>query len=66
MKETQDHLTTKTTDQRYLTGMFRDRDSAENVYNDLIERGYTKDEINLIMSDDTRKGIFRANMQKQK
>jgi len=38
-----------------LTGMFSDRDSTERAYETLSERGYTKDEINLIMSDDTRK-----------
>ncbi len=41
-----------------LTGMFRDRESTENAYNSLHERGYTKDDINLVMSDDTRKKHF--------
>ena len=41
-----------------LTGMFRDRNSTEKAYNLLHERGYTKDEINLIMSDETRKKHF--------
>lgn len=43
---------------KMVTGMFRDRDSAENAYNALEEKGYTKDEINVIMSDDTRKKYF--------
>lgn len=51
----------KTTDRRLLTGMFRDRESSENAYNTLQERGYTKDEINLIMSDDTRKKYFSGD-----
>jgi hypothetical protein len=38
--------------------MFRDRDSAENAYGSLTSRGYTKDDINLLMSDDTRKKHF--------
>lgn len=38
-----------------LTGMFRDRDSTEDAYNSLHERGYTDDEISLVMSDKTRK-----------
>lgn len=38
-----------------LTGMFADRESTENAYNALNERGYSKDDINLMMSDDTRK-----------
>ena len=41
-----------------LTGTFRDRDSAEKAYDSLTSRGYTKDDINVIMSDDTRKRHF--------
>ncbi len=41
-----------------LTGTFRDRESAEKAYNSLVNRGYTKDEINVMMSDDTRKRHF--------
>lgn len=45
-------------DHSMLTGMFRDRESTENAYNTLQERGYTKDDINLVMSDETRKKYF--------
>ncbi|WP_241265033.1 hypothetical protein [Algoriphagus aestuariicola] len=38
--------------------MFRDRQSTENAYNALHERGYTSDEINLVMSNDTRKAHY--------
>lgn len=41
-----------------ITGLFKDRESAERAYNYLHDRGYTKDEINLIMSDETRKRHF--------
>lgn len=41
-----------------LTGMFSDRESTEKAYNNLSERGYTRDEINLLMSDDTRKKYY--------
>lgn len=44
-----------TTRRPMLTGMFADRESTENAYNALHERGYSKDDINLIMSDETRK-----------
>ena len=40
---------------RMVTGLFRDRESAESAYGSLSERGYGKDDVNLIMSDDTRK-----------
>ena len=38
--------------------MFQDRESAERAYTLLHERGYRDDEINLIMSDETRKKHF--------
>lgn len=41
-----------------VTGMFSDRESTENAYRSLHERGYTKDDVNLIMSDETRKRHF--------
>ncbi len=37
-----------------LTGMFRDRESAESAYNSAISRGYSKDDVNLMMTDQTR------------
>ncbi len=44
-----------------LTGLFRDRESSESAYKDLRDRGYSDDEINVIMSDDTRDKYFRDN-----
>jgi hypothetical protein len=49
---------TRTGRSRMVTGMFRDRDSAEAAYRSLNDRGYSKDDVNLIMSDDTRKKHF--------
>lgn len=43
---------------KMLTGMFSDRESTENAYDTLHKRGYTKDDINLVMSDETRKKHF--------
>ncbi len=37
-----------------VTGLFRDRDSAERAYRSVYERGYGRDDVNLVMSDDTR------------
>jgi len=37
-----------------ITGVFHDKDAAERAYNSLIERGYTRDDISILMSDDTR------------
>lgn len=41
-----------------LTGLFSDRESAERAYQGLSERGYTKDDINVVMSDETRRKHF--------
>lgn len=43
---------------RYLTGLFPDRDSAERAYQGAIERGYKSDDINVVMSDETRQRHF--------
>ena len=41
-----------------LTGMFNDRDSAERAYGSLRSRGYTDDDVNVLMSDQTRDSWF--------
>ncbi len=43
---------------RMVTGLFRDRESAERAYGSISERGYGKDDVNLMMSEDTRKKYF--------
>lgn len=43
---------------KMLTGMFRDRESAEKAYNSVTNRGYSKDDVNLLMSDKTRDTHF--------
>jgi hypothetical protein len=59
MENNQEQMTDhQHTNSKLITGMFADRESTENAYNTLHEKGYTKDEINVIMSDDTRKKHF--------
>ncbi len=41
-------------DSGVMTGLFRDRESTERAYSSLRARGYTDDEINVMMSDETR------------
>jgi hypothetical protein len=43
---------------RMLTGMFRDRDSAERAYESLTSRGYSQDDVDLLMSDEARRRHF--------
>lgn len=53
-----DAATRQPEDRKILTGLFNDRESAENAYNSATKRGYTKDDINLLMSDETRNKYF--------
>ncbi len=41
-------------ERRMLSGIFYSREDAENAYKSLKDRGYTKDEINVLMTDKTR------------
>lgn len=43
-----------------VTGLFSDRPSAERAYDSVTARGYDKDDVNLVMSDDTRKRHFTS------
>ncbi|MBC7682585.1 MAG: hypothetical protein H7172_09650 [Ferruginibacter sp.] len=43
---------------RLVTGLFPDRASAEAAYGSATTRGYSKDDVNLVMSDATRTQHF--------
>ncbi|WP_370550238.1 hypothetical protein [Hymenobacter sp. BT559] len=45
------------------SGIFRDRSSAEKAYQSLHERGYHKDDVHLMMSDETRDRHFGDNAE---
>jgi hypothetical protein len=49
---------TMATEPTMVTGLFRDRDSAERAYQSASARGYNTSDINLAMSDETRKRHF--------
>lgn len=44
--------------ERFVSRVFDDRESAETAYRDLEERGYSRDDINVMMSDQTRDTYF--------
>lgn len=44
-----------------LTGLFPDRDSSERAYQVLSSRGYSKDDVNVVMSDNTRKSFEKGS-----
>ncbi len=45
-----------------LTGLFKDRESAEKAYGSLTNRGYNKDDVNLLMTDKTRDTWFDGDV----
>lgn len=47
-------------DRPLMTGLFPDRESAEHGFKALTERGYKDTDVNLAMSDDTRKRHFAS------
>ncbi len=68
VQNTADHAAHAVTGESYdstpstnMSGMFRDRASAERAYQSLSSRGYGKDDVNLLMSDETRKTHFGDN-----
>ena len=44
-----------------MTGLFPDRDSAERAYQGVVDRGYKSGDVNLVMSDETRKRHFSGD-----
>lgn len=57
--------TTSSTKGPLVTGLFRDRESAERAYQSVSDLGYTKDDVNVVMSDETRKRHFSGADAKQ-
>ena len=45
---------------RMVTGLFRDRESAERAYGSVTTRGYSDKDVNLLMSDEARDRHFAA------
>ncbi|WP_370636594.1 hypothetical protein [Spirosoma sp. KNUC1025] len=41
-----------------MTAIFTDRDAAEAAYDSLLSHGFSKDEVNIVMTDETRKQHF--------
>ena len=54
---------TGSSEQGWVTGLFTDRDRAERGYQALTTRGYDAKDINLVMSDDTRKRHFASGAE---
>ena len=46
---------------KMVTGLFRDRESAERAYGSVTGRGYSDKDVNLLMSDETRDKHFTSD-----
>ena len=55
------NTSTSSSESPMVTGLFRDRDSAERAYESVSARGYGRDDVDLIMSDETRKTHFSGD-----
>jgi hypothetical protein len=44
-----------------ITGLFRDKENAEQAYRTLLDRGYKPEEVTVLMSDETRDTHFKDN-----
>jgi hypothetical protein len=51
-------MMTNPDDSRIVTGLFNDRDAAERAYESISSRGYGKDDVNVVMSNETRNKHF--------
>ena len=54
-------MTTTTSSNRLVTGIFPDRETAESAYRAAHERGYSTDDVNMVMSDKTRDKYFTGD-----
>ncbi len=46
------------TNENMMTVLFRDRDNAEAAYKELLDRGFTRDQVSILMSDETRNRFY--------
>ena len=50
-------------DRPIVTGMFTDYDAADRAYADLRNRGYTDEDVHVVMSDETRERLQDENAE---
>lgn len=52
------------TPNKMVTGLFTDRSKAEKAYDHAIQQGYTPEEINVLMSQETKNKYYDSNLVK--
>lgn len=57
-------MAAKKEERQMVTAVFRDRADAQLVYDDLMSRGYTQKEINVLMSDATRATYYAGKPER--
>ncbi len=57
------NATSSSGDPKMVTGLFKDSESVERAYEVVARRGYGTGDINVVMSDDTRKRYFSGDRQ---
>ena len=45
-------------DTNLMTALFKSREDAESAYQELLNRGYTKDDVSVLMSEDSRTNYY--------
>lgn len=46
------------TTENLMTALFRSRNDAENAYQELLDRGYTRDDVSVLMSEESRTNYY--------
>lgn len=47
-----------TNEKNMMSVLFHDRKAAENAYQELLDRGFTRDQINVLMSEESRTSFY--------
>lgn len=45
-------------DTNLMTALFKNREDAEGAYQDLLDRGYTQDDVSILMSEESRTNYY--------
>jgi hypothetical protein len=48
-------------DNNLMTALFKNREDAESAYQELVNRGYTQDDVSVLMSEDSRNTYYGSD-----
>lgn len=58
MEEIKNNMETQTNEKNMMSVLFSDRAAAENAYQELLDRGFTRDQISVLMSEESRTNFY--------